>query len=101
MRAGENNAWQESVEEKYHSSTMGILSHHTPFDIANSYSIDTKHWNTILKINNSKLTSGSLMIEAGHLPQMVGQSAHHVQPVTYATTGELWYFVEFYYINDL
>ena len=29
------------------------------------------------------------MIEAGHLPQMVGQSAHHVQPVTYATTGEL------------
>ena len=41
-RAGENNVCKESVEEKSHSGTMEILSHHTPFDIANSYSIDTK-----------------------------------------------------------
>ena len=41
-RAGENNVCKESVEEKSHSSAMGIPSHHTPFDIANSYSIDTK-----------------------------------------------------------
>ena len=42
LQAGENNVWQESVEEKYHHSAMGILLHHTPFDIANSYSIDIK-----------------------------------------------------------
>ena len=40
--AGENNVLQESVEEKCHHGAMGILSHHTPFDIANSYSIETK-----------------------------------------------------------
>ena len=57
-QAGENNVWEESVEEKYHQGAMRILSHHTPFDIANSYSIDTKTLkHIILKINNSKLTS--------------------------------------------
>ena len=32
-----NNVHQEPVEEKNHSESIGILSHHIPFDIANSY----------------------------------------------------------------
>ena len=41
-QAGENNIRQESVKEKKQSKAMEILSHHTPFDIANSYSINIK-----------------------------------------------------------
>ena len=32
-----NNVHQEPVEEKNHSESIGILSHHVPFDIANTY----------------------------------------------------------------
>ena len=32
-----NNVHQEPVEKKNHSESIGILSHHIPFDIANTY----------------------------------------------------------------
>ena len=37
-----NNVDQEPVEEKTHSESIGILSHHVPFDIANSYQEQNK-----------------------------------------------------------
>ena len=43
-----NNVHQEPVEEKNHSKSIGILSHHIPFDIANSY----PKWNKSLKCYN-------------------------------------------------
>ena len=43
-----NNVHQEPVEQKNHSKSIGILSHHVPFDIANSYpeqNKSLKHYN--------------------------------------------------------
>ena len=37
-----NNINQEPVEDKNHSESIGILSHHVSFDIANRYSIGSK-----------------------------------------------------------
>ena len=37
-----NSVCEESVEEENHSSCIRILSHHTPFDIANNYLISLK-----------------------------------------------------------
>ena len=37
-----NNINQEPVEEKNHTKSIGILSHHILFDIANRYSIGLK-----------------------------------------------------------
>ena len=42
QKVNENNVCEESVEEKNHSDCIGILSHHTPFDIANNYLIGFK-----------------------------------------------------------
>ena len=64
--AGENNVLLESVEEKNHCKAMGILSHHTPFDIANSYSSETKTPKCYIKNKTSKLTFQSLIIGEGH-----------------------------------
>ena len=40
-----NNAHQEPVEEKIYSESIGILSHHIPYDIANTY----PRWKKLLK----------------------------------------------------
>ena len=42
-----------------------------------------KHINTVLRRNNNKLTLQALMIEAGHLPQMVAAITLNVRTVTY------------------
>ena len=41
-KVNENNVFEGSVEEKSHSIHIGILFHHTPFDIANIYLIGSK-----------------------------------------------------------
>ena len=86
-KVNENNVCKESVEEKSHSSCIGILSHHTPFDIANNYLIGLKHCNIILWINNNKLTLQTLMIKAGHLPQMLDQVGHLPQTLGWLHPG--------------